>query len=89
MNVIYTSPITIDNSKERGNLLGFCRSFYWRLSRDFRKVKRDFVSCSDGFELRTEDRELFTRALLVLDLASVTFTYYSFLGKFVVLVKEF
>ena len=88
-NLFFSSPVIIDNSKERESLLGFCRSFYWKLSRDFRQVRKQFIFTAEGFELRTKDSILFLDILLILDLALVSFEHYSFLDTYIVLVKEF
>ena len=89
MNVIYNLPVTVDNSKERGGFMGLCRSFYWKLSRDYREVRMCFVSCDEGFELRTSDKDLFVKALLILDLSLVSFTHYVFMNTYVVVVSGF
>lgn len=89
MNVIYNLPVTIDNSKEREDFRGFCRSFYWKLSRDYRCVRKLFISGEDGFEFRTKDATMFLRTISILDLSLVSFTYYKFLDTFVVVVKSF
>lgn len=88
-NVIYNLPVTVDNSKERGSFMGLCRSFYWKLSRDYREVRKCFTSCDEGFELRTSDKDLFVRALLVLDLSLTSFTHYRFMNTYVVVVNGF
>lgn len=88
-NVIYNLPVTVDNSKERGSFMGLCRSFYWKLSRDYREVRSCFTSCDEGFELRTSDKALFVRALLILDLSLTSFTHYRFMNTYVVVVNGF
>lgn len=89
MNVIYNAPVTIDNSKERESLLGLCRSFYWRLSRDYRGIKRSFSVVDEGYEFRTASTDYFMLVICILDLACVSFTYYRFNSDYVILVKEF
>lgn len=90
MNSLYNSYIVIDNSQERRSLLGALRSFLWRLSKDYKGVRRLFTRDENGvYYLITRDKEQFMRAVLILDLSLTSFSYHYLLNTFYVKVKEF
>lgn len=90
MNSFYSSDIVVDNSQERKSLLGFFHSFLWRLSKDYKEIKKLFVRDENGiYHFITRDKEQFMRVLLVLDLSLISFSYYHFLNTYFVKVREF